>query len=418
MTAQFLRLPDLPTWTRQLAGILPFSALIEFIDVDMKLHLYELTGRIPLWNWPLTPAGARLLLSSEDTEYACCLDRPSRSVTLHCIDGKYGDMYPCSTPTTVRLCLSAECDVFPVRNESSNLTAMTTRRQKLTVVHVAQRKADLAHATTSFTFHNLRYWLFWATGWLFWAALIVVTSMAGCYYGLIHLICIPTTGVVVRATHGFKGRQVICPEYSSSDRLVIVSDSMNASEWWAFYGKSGLINAMLNKPLYRKTKASASRILRWVTQLLIASQWILAIGSCALQDWNALFISLWLALCGLVSIYGYPPEDNVRDWLRHDCNLLMYQYPVTLSTRRAMLSALVYLNPDSKERCMKWIDPILTDAQDRREWEAAILLHMNDESSVEEIVKSKYWWKFILEGVEVGRKIKASINSQTPSTAG
>lgn len=39
-----------------------------------------------------------------------------------------------------------------------------------------------------------------------------------------------------------------------------------------------------------------------------------------------------------------------------------------------MLSALVYLNPDSKERCTKWIDPILADAQDRREWEAAILL--------------------------------------------
>ena len=343
----------------------------------MKLHLYELTGRVLLWNWPLTPAGARLLLSSEDTEDTCCLDRPSRSLILHCIDGKYGDVYACSAPTTTRLCFSAECDVVPLRNESSNLIAMTARRQKLNVVGVTQGEADLAHGTRSFT---SRYWIFSASGWLFWVTIIVVTAMAGLYYGLIYLINMPVTGMVVRLTHGYKGRQIISPEYSSPHRLVIVSGSLNASEWWAFYGKSGLINAIVNKPLYRKTKTTASRLLRWVTQLLIARLWILAIDSCALQDWNALFISLWISLCGLESIYGCPPEDIVRDWLHHDCNLVLSQYPVTFSTRRAMLSALIYMSPDSKDRCTKWIDPILTDAQDRREWEAAILLHMNDES--------------------------------------
>ena len=55
-----------------------------------------------------------------------------------------------------------------------------------------------------------------------------------------------------------------------------------------------------------------------------------------------------------------------------------------------MLSALVYVNPDKEERCTNWIDPILADAADRREWENAMLLHMLDESKVADIVKSRY----------------------------
>ena len=136
MSPHHLRLPDIPGWTQQLAGILPLLALIEFIDVSVKLHLYELTGLIPLWNWPITPAGARLLLSSEDTYNACYLDRPSRSAVLHCIDGKYGDLYPCIALTTTRLCLYTKPDVVLVPNESPNCTTTAARKQQLTVVHM------------------------------------------------------------------------------------------------------------------------------------------------------------------------------------------------------------------------------------------------------------------------------------------
>ena len=50
MSPQLLPLPALYNWKQKLAGILPLSGLIEVIDVGMKIHLYELTGRVPLWN--------------------------------------------------------------------------------------------------------------------------------------------------------------------------------------------------------------------------------------------------------------------------------------------------------------------------------------------------------------------------------
>lgn len=412
MHPPFLGLPDIPQWIQQLAGILPFSALIEFIDVGVKIHLYELTGRIPLWNWPITPAGARLLLSSENIQDACCLDRPSRSVILHCIDCKFGDPYPCNSPTTTRLCLSGESDILMIPNESSNLTAVAARRQQLTVVRLTQRIAGSAQGSRPFTSHSLRYWIVRAIGWLFWIILTIVVLLCGQYYGLAYYLLMPITGSVVRATHGFKARQPMSLDYPAPDRLVIVTSSFNASEWWAFYGKPGLINAILNKPLYRSTKTPAPKTLKWLTQLLIISQWVFAVGSCALQNWNALFISLWIVLCALESAYGYPPEKNVHDWLSRDCNIVMNRYQADFSSRRAMLGALVYMSPDSRDGCTKWIDPILADAEDRREWEAAILSHMKDESKVDDIAKSKYWWKFILEGVEMGKKLKASFPVQ------
>jgi hypothetical protein len=86
--------PPLTIWEQQLAGIVPLSALIEFIDVATKLHIFELTGTVPTWNWPVTPTGARLLLSDEDTTDSCCLDRIAHSMTLHCIDGRLGTYIP------------------------------------------------------------------------------------------------------------------------------------------------------------------------------------------------------------------------------------------------------------------------------------------------------------------------------------
>lgn len=411
MSSKLLKLSTISTWAKQLAGILPLLTLIEFIDVDLKLHLYELTGRVPLWNWPITPAGARLLLSSEDIQDACCLDRPSRSVALHCVDGKYGDLYPCSAPTTTRLCLSGKSDSL-IRNECSHLTAIGARRQTLTVVHLTQVPGS-TDVRKGFRIGNSRYQVVQTVGWLLWILFTFVALFSGQYYGLAYYLLMPTTGLVVRASHGHKARQLIFPNHPHPNRLVIVTDSLNASDWWAFYGKSGLINAILNKPLCRSTKRSASESLKWLTQLVIISQWVLAVGSCALQDWNALFISLWTVLCAFDNAYGYSPEKNVHDWLRCNCSVVKRQYQVELSSRRAMLSALVYINPDSRDGCTKWIDPILADAEDRRKWEAAILLCMEDDSKVDEVAKSQYWWKFILEGLDMGRKMEALLQDRS-----
>lgn len=46
MTLSAAHFPGLPAWAQQLAGTLPLFALIEFIDVGLKLHLYELNERI------------------------------------------------------------------------------------------------------------------------------------------------------------------------------------------------------------------------------------------------------------------------------------------------------------------------------------------------------------------------------------
>src|SRR5262245_48921252 len=102
MPLAIIQPPSFVAWAQQLAGILPLSTLIEFIDLTSKLHIYELRGSVALWNWPVTPTGARLLFSNEDTTSACCLDRVGRCAVLHCFDCRYGDWYPCTTPTTTR----------------------------------------------------------------------------------------------------------------------------------------------------------------------------------------------------------------------------------------------------------------------------------------------------------------------------
>ncbi|KAK1718249.1 hypothetical protein BDP67DRAFT_504976 [Colletotrichum lupini] len=85
-----IELPNSPPWAQQLVGILPLTALIESIEEAAKLHVFELSGLTPAWCWPISPKGARLLLSTDDTTNACCLDRPGAVHTLHCMDTKFG----------------------------------------------------------------------------------------------------------------------------------------------------------------------------------------------------------------------------------------------------------------------------------------------------------------------------------------
>jgi hypothetical protein len=77
---QILKLPPLPNGPKSnIAGVLPLSGLLEFVDVVTKLHLYELLGRGSAWNWPVTVVGARVLLErarleNEHNTQACLLD--------------------------------------------------------------------------------------------------------------------------------------------------------------------------------------------------------------------------------------------------------------------------------------------------------------------------------------------------------
>lgn len=62
---------------------------------------------------------------------------------------------------------------------------------------------------------------------------------------------------------------------------------------------------MLNKPLFRNgaAPASAQRLWSGVLQVLIAGQWAVALLACAQQDWNAIFVSTWLAFCAFASSF-------------------------------------------------------------------------------------------------------------------
>lgn len=418
-----LSLPSLPAWAQQLAGIVPLSALVEFVDVSLKLHIFELSGAVPLWNWPISPAGARLLLAEQDAFDPCWLDRIDQSPVLHCIDGRFGDWYPSSAPTTARLCASVPKAEIYIPNQSSHIADDCNRKQQLRVLYCSQLPArPVTHrgpkccATFSWTFlislttFPLKYKITSAVGWISWTGLALIGLSAGCYVATAFLLLMIMTGIAVCITHGGKPRKLLDHAQSSHNRVVVATGSVNGSSWLAFFGRSSTVNAILNKPLYRTSRTPYPRIWRIVTKLVIIGQWVLAVASCALQDWNAFIIAVWIVLCAAASAYGYPAEDGAQDWLARNCYIEVYQVRAEFSCRRSMLTALLHLNPDSREKRTSWINPILANSADRRAWEDAVLAIVNQGVDTRS-EKPEWWWKFVDEGLEMGRKIQESLAS-------
>lgn len=427
-----VQLPSLPVWAQQLAGFLPLSTLVEFIDVGIKLHIFELAGSVSLWNWPVTPSGARLLLSQQDVLASCCLDRSDRSPVLHCIDGRYGDWYPSNTPTTTRLYTSLpKADVI-VWNKSPNMTDSGNRRQQLKFLYLSQR--DLSSSLPSgpsatafrvplyrvlltfFSALSVKYQLVSIVGWTAWIGLTFISFIAECYFAGVYLLIMPVTGLIIHFTHGGRPRRLLADRKSSFDRLMVAASSLNGSDWVAFFGRSHTVNSLLNKPLYRSRCTPIPQTLRALTQLLILSQWTLAVASCATQDWNAFMISVWIFFWAIVSAYAYSAEESARDWLTNNCSVVVYQIRAEFSSRRAMLTALLYLNPDSCEGRTSWINPILADSIERKSWEAAVLAMMKTGSSNSELPRRAYWWKYVDEGLGMGKEIEESLKRLHPSS--
>ena len=198
---------------------------------------------------------------------------------------------------------------------------------------------------------------------------------------------------------------------------MVVNSSFNGSEWSAFYGRSSTLNALLNKPLFRPSTTPAPNTLRHLIRLTIGGQWILAVGACARQDLNALFISSWILLCSVLSNYGYQPEESVQDWLQYTCSIHTKKVHADFSTRRALLSALIYLNPDSKDKCTDWIDPILSNRRERSDWESTALKFVDTIPYDDETMKGKYWWKYLIERFEVAINIKKYLTTQSQGQA-
>jgi hypothetical protein len=432
-------LPSLSATVQQLAGILPLTALIEFIDLPKKLHGFDLTGRIPLWNWPITPIGARLLLQTRDNVEVCCLDSFDRSATLHCIDGRFGDVYPSSAPTTTRLWLAAVKSISKVSNNSPNMQREHIRRQRLEVVLISPNE-DTARpfeklvklpfwrrAHLKRDWKPPRYRIFSLTGWVLWIGAVAVSLTVALHVAAAYLILLPVSGLAVQFTHGGCPRRLLDDHMSVHKRIVIVTNSLNGSDWWLFYGETPALNSLLNKPLYRVGRP-APRYAPILLQALIVAQWTLAVGSCALQDWNAIIISLWLAFCICSSAYYYPSQLGAKDWLKLDCHMDVKTVMAEFSSRRSMLGAIFYLNPDTKTGSTNWMNPILTPCEERSRWESALLRSIADGRMLLDVrffscldanktvvasekteETAEYWYKFIQEGVRVGEKIEKFI---------
>ncbi|GAP83670.1 putative peptidase family M3 [Rosellinia necatrix] len=424
-------------WPQQLAGILPLSALIDFLDVPRALHVFELTGSVPAWCWPVTPSGSRLLLSPRTVEEPCCLDKFGNSQGLICLDGRYGDVYNATSPETLRLCL-AIAPTISVANDQN--TQDRRRPQNLTVVHVT--RADCAKRSgQSWALLGAS-----ATGWILLLGLLVMTAILRCYISFAFLLVIPLTGGVIHATRGGHPPTLKDTPGSNYNRLVVAALHMNETDWLAFYGETTLVNALLNLPLRVKRFSGANHwALNIALRLLIFGQWSLAIGAAATQGWDAYVITFWILLCIFFHVFIFSTRHSCQDWLEQSASFRLSRIEVELSSRRALLNTLVALNPDSfafdpasqkdvlaafYPNSLAWIDPILKCCPDRSVWEEATRMAMaaerdpvkaaqgqkpasaNGPAEPEWVSKFKqwYWCRFISEGILVASKIKKEAN--------
>lgn len=370
--------PPLNGWVSNLAGILPLSALIEFTEPLGALHLYELSGRGLLWSWVITPAGARLLTSAKDQASSCCLDRPGAVPKLYCMDGRWGDAYPCSNPFTIRTCV--EVAGLSTKLGLANPEIQGLRRQRLRIVRVSlnemkpTRRTFISSLLLGCVDKNDWAWTVVSiVGWLLFLWTLSDCILSGLYLATAYLAALVVTGIVIQQSHGSRPRRLLDPKPSSYSRLVVVCDSLNGNEWTAFIGPNTTIDSLLNKPLYQVEPSAHPRIHRLLLRVLVAIQWALAALACAFKDWNAIVVFLWITLCTFISSYLYSERNAIASWLRAN-RVQLEKVEINFTSRRAMLTTLVALNPDREST--KWIDPILAPSQDRTDWEAALQKHL------------------------------------------
>lgn len=247
----FESLLESPPWVRSLANILPLSALVDFVNVPAVLHTYQLTGSIPLWCWPITPSGSRLLRAEARESDACCLDRFGNGPPVPiCLDGRFGDMYSMVNADTVRRCVEASVECTQLENTHCNVLREDARCQKLELVHV-MRRGHNKHSRPSW-----QHWCISIIGWIFISGLIVMEVILGCWTALSFYLVVIVTGILVKLAYGCAPRGLNNSRGSAYNRLVISAPHVNETDWQIFYGESAIVNALLNRPLLHCTKQS------------------------------------------------------------------------------------------------------------------------------------------------------------------
>ncbi|KAI1162796.1 hypothetical protein F5B18DRAFT_622177 [Nemania serpens] len=435
------------SWAAELAGIPPLSALIEFIGIPPRLHVQQLAGFAALWNSTITPAGSRLLLSEDDSLYPhCYLDRFGNSIGLLGLDGLYGNRYYVSSPETIRMCIRAH-RAHVIENVHENMKSDECRLQNLEIIDVSRLQPSLRPKTSSswpsrILLRSTR--MRWAhmCGWVVLLGVVVMSGILRTWLSLAFFVLMPITGATVLALHGSNPRRLLIDKPTKYNRLILVAEHENTTNWVAFYGETTILNSLLNrplKPLGSQERPALAAGLRMVLRALILGQWAIALGAAVVKDWNAYFITFWIAFCIFMQAYVMPPEEGAMEWMKSYAGIKIQRHRTTLSTRRALLNTLIALNPDTfallREKnkedrdkfaptAMKWIDPILVEGPERTRWEMATLKAMNDISKYptpekniapESIAlnaewkkeyKNDFWAPFIHEGLYVAAKIK------------
>jgi hypothetical protein len=422
-------------WISELAGILPLSALIDFVDAPKALHILQLGGEVPLWCWSVTPSASRMLLNSDPDAAECCLDVAKRSDKPFCLDGRYGDKYPMANAETVRMCLEASrCHTIDDDRQSKFVASEADRRPQqleFIVIRPAPSRTQI-EGQSSFSKdpveNGYTRWLFRlyvTTGWVLWACLIACCILLGCWLALAFLIVTVLTGLNVHKIYGGQPRRLGSRDKSGYNRLIISADHENEYNWRAFYGRSDLVSSLLNWPLVAD-KMTPNRWLLRILRALVLAQWSLAIGAAALKGWDAYFISFWILLCIVSISYVFATKRDAKEWMINNAKVQTERYKVQLSSRRALLNTLIALNPDTfgsvdqnsdrtfQDGSLLWLDSILKQGEERTSWEKASRRAMNCEMntpSFDQVDKdyqnpeTHYWWIYVKEGVRMAAKI-------------
>ena len=445
--APLIKFPiPLPKWAETLASIIPLSGLIEFVDVETSIHVYELRGgSVPFWNWPITPAGARILVSDQGAVGDCLLDQPQRSLRMACIDGRYGNSYPCSAPATTRLWADTQPIDKEIKNTSQNMNKSDKREQVLRVfqVHgdatptldqsIKSKKMSLSQKFTSpFSKHGGRYLMVSLLGSFLWIGLVIVSFMGKLYLAGAYLLLMPVTCFVVGFTHGIQPRKPVIRELPSYPRLVIAAGSENSLYWYAFEGPHTILNGLLNISLEHTKRDPRWRFFQLLLNqrsfflilltLCILGQWAMVLGSSALSGWDAFIISIWTAFCIFMSSYGYPVDVAAKEWLTKDCKFTVRTIKATLSSRSALLIALATINPDTPKsgarnpesiiQQTKWMDTIVDPSDDRTDMWKATIDHLGGTALQNPNDPDNPWWKkYVEEGVKIGTDIKKTLDT-------
>ncbi|KAK3954403.1 hypothetical protein QBC32DRAFT_207823 [Pseudoneurospora amorphoporcata] len=452
-------------WVSEVAAILPLSALIDFIDVPQKLHIHQLMSAVPLWSWPVTPSGSQLLLLEEaPKQRECVLDRFGRSISLHGLDGRYGDDYLVANPETVRLVLDS-LPVTDIPNNHDNMKESNLRLQNLEV-NSKERGVPAQDGPSRSRSWTLSSWLSRTSsasisyqvtsflGWIAFLGCLIAAIFFRLHIATAFFALMPTTGLAVTLMYPGSPRRLLNSHKPSEyNRMVVVAEHMNATDWVVFYGESTLVNSLLNTPLEPAGRQGASTknkklpLLRTILRVFVLGQWGLAIAAAATKDWNAFFISFWIIFCNVTHAYVIPPRHQAGAWAsaKRGADLLLKRYAMTVSSRRALLSTLLALNPDSfgetaaqtevtvkkgaentstqspfPDGTTKFLDPILKPGRARSAWEQATLEALreitpqlfqspHEEWNVryrEQYEGQFYWKRFIAEGISLAASIR------------